>query len=138
MTRPTRALMIAGLFCVLPSLVLSAEPLGHRAGEPLDRIFSADNITPRGVHYEARVPDTLDLSERAELAIHALTEALNPDSGYGPYGHTFFKVQPPYMTESMYAPNMDAGKANWGKIMEALVLLRGVCGLDLNLQIESQ
>jgi hypothetical protein len=97
-----------------------------------------DNITPRGRYYEASVPDTLDLSERARLAVHALTEALNPDSGYGPYGHTFFKVQPPYMTESMYAPNMDAGKANWGKIMEALVLLRSVCGSDLNLQIESR
>jgi hypothetical protein len=127
-----------GLLCLLSSHVLSAEPPRHRAGEPLERILSVDNITPRGRYYEASVPDTLDLSERARLAVHALTEALNPDSGYGPYGHTFFKVQPPYMTESMYAPNMDAGKANWGKIMEALVLLRSVCGSDLNLQIESR
>ncbi len=128
------------LFHLLPCFVLSAEPSRQRAGEPseLDRTFSIHNIAPRGQYYEARVPDTLDLAERAKLAIHALTQALNPDSGYGPYGHAFFKVQPPYMTESMYAPNMDAGKANWGKIMEALVLLRSVCGSDLNLPIESQ
>jgi len=81
-----------GLFCLLPHFVMSAEPSRERPGVDLNRVFSANNVTPRGRYYEATVPDTLDLAERAKLAIHALTEALNPESGYSPYGHAFFKV----------------------------------------------
>ena len=135
---PVRAL---SLLCLLPCFAFCADTPprpGAQQTLDLDLAFSAKNITPRGQYYEATVPDTLDLSERAKLAVHALTETLNPDSGYGPYGHAFFKVQPPYMTESMYALNNDAGKANWGKIMEALVLMRSICGSDLNLNIESE
>jgi hypothetical protein len=81
-----------GLLCFVPQFVLSAEPSRECAGVDLNRVFSVNNITPRGRYYEATVPDTLDLAERAKLAIHALTEALNPESGYSPYGHAFFKV----------------------------------------------
>jgi len=65
----------SSLVHLLPCLVLSAEPSQHGPPQPLDlnHSFSVDNIVPRGLYYEARVPDTLDLSERARLAVHALT-----------------------------------------------------------------
>ena len=39
----------------------------------------------RGERYEAMVPDTLDLAERARLAIHAMTENPNPQADFEPY-----------------------------------------------------
>jgi hypothetical protein len=42
------------------------------------------------------------------------------------------------MTEGANGPGVDAGRANWGKIMEALVLMRSACGSEMNLDIESQ
>ena len=38
-----------------------------------------------GQRYEARVPDTLDLQERAALAIHGLTSTTDPESDYEIY-----------------------------------------------------
>ena len=39
----------------------------------------------RGESYKAMVPDTLDLAERARLAIHAMTENPNPQADFEPY-----------------------------------------------------
>ena len=39
----------------------------------------------RGDRYEARVPDTLDIAERAKLAIRGLTGPLDPEDGYALY-----------------------------------------------------
>jgi hypothetical protein len=112
-------------------------PAADRDDE-LGRLFAVEHLEAAGRRYEAVVPDTLDLAERARLAVNALTESLNPNTGYAPYGHAFFKVQPAYMSERMYAPRLDAGKANWGKVMEALVLMRRMCGSTQHLEIQSQ
>jgi len=41
------------------------------------------------------------------------------------------------MTEGANGPGVDAGRANWGKIMEALVLMRSACGSEMNLDINT-
>jgi hypothetical protein len=66
------------------------------------------------------------------LAVRGLTETLNPQNRYAPYGHCFFNVNPPYMTDKI-----GPGPHNWGKICEALTLMRSMCGSDLNLDQES-
>ncbi len=38
-----------------------------------------------GERYKATVPDTLDLQERARLAVHNMTEATDPQADYEPY-----------------------------------------------------
>jgi len=39
----------------------------------LDGALSLDKLKPKGQYYDATVPDTLDLAERARLTVHGLT-----------------------------------------------------------------
>jgi len=95
-------------------------------------MFNKEMIKPKGEFYEATVPNTLDLSERARLSVHGLTNFLNPAANYAPYGHTYFNANPPYMSD------MPGGPPNWGKIAESLIMARIICGSKENLQIESE
>jgi len=54
------------------------------AGGPLraEDVLDLENMKPRGHFYEAAVPDTLDLAERARLAINALTHLVVPETWY--------------------------------------------------------
>ena len=54
-------------------------------------------VSPDGEHYKATVPDTLDLAERAGLAINGLGGTLDPESDYDHYFRVTYKAQPPYM-----------------------------------------
>jgi hypothetical protein len=47
--------------------------------------------------YKLKVPDTLDLAERAEFAINALTRATNPRMDYAAYLNLFFGRNPVVM-----------------------------------------
>src|SRR5262245_27462593 len=51
----------------------------------------------KGETYEALVPDTLDLAERARLAINALTEMLNPNLDQQLYFSVCCMADPPMM-----------------------------------------
>ena len=88
-------------------------------------------LRPAGKRYEATVPDTLDLAERARLSVHGLTSFLNERANYGPYGHTYFDANPPYMSD------LAGGPPNWGKIVESLLMARTMCGSAENLDIEA-
>ena len=48
-----------------------------------------------GQRYAALVPDTLDLQERAMLAINVLTRATNPQADYEQYFGVNFRHNPP-------------------------------------------
>ena len=74
-------------------------------------------ISVAGRRYPAEVPDTLDLAERARLAIPALTRHLNPEADYG--------------------VGDDAGSLYLAaKFAEALPMLRAMCGADVDLDVE--
>ena len=96
-------------------------------------LFVENNIMPEGRYYQRTVPDTLDLAERGRLLVHGLTSFLNEATNYGPYGHGFFNVNPPYLTTVF-----GSGVANWGKITEAMLMGRVISGSDLNLDIETK
>ena len=110
------------------SLINSA---GAKPPVDLDEALTAENLKPKGAYYEATVPDTLDLAERARLAVHGLTSFLNPDRNYEHYSYGLFNVNPPYMS------NEGDGGANWGKIAEALVMARAMSGSQENLDIQA-
>lgn len=96
-----------------------------RADEPLF-------LLPDGERYEAVVPGTLDLAERARLSVHALTSFLSAEADYSPYGHAFFNRNPPYMS------SIARGAPNWGKISQSLIMTRLMCGSRENPQVDDR
>ena len=47
--------------------------------------------------YQAEVPDTLDLADRAGPALSGLSRTTNPDDGYMHYFVVHLNTRPPYM-----------------------------------------
>src|ERR1041384_1702297 len=85
----------------------------------MDSVLTPERLKPKGEYYEASVPDTLDLAERARLTVHGLTSFLNSNQNYAPYGQAWFNVRVPYMTSKLIGGS-DSGAPNWGKIAEGL------------------
>ncbi len=88
---------------------------------PSDSV-TREMLKPAGVSYQALVPDTLDLAERATLAVHGLTAFLDESNNYAPWGH--------YAVDNVNPALVDraGGPPNWGKIVEATVKMRAMCG----------
>lgn len=82
-----------------------------------------------GQRYEAMVPDTLDLQERASLAVHGMTNTADPESDYEIYWAALLNRKPVHMFHSW-------NDSCWSKYMDALPLLRLASGSTLNLHVE--
>ena len=110
------------------------ETAGWKPGDPIGYIRSEipEFQTPPydGDRYEAMVPDTFDLQERARLVIHAMTEATDPLADYEPYYLVHFRTNPPSMRHSTWQG------ASLPKYMESVALMRLVSGSDQNLQVD--
>ena len=84
-----------------------------------------------GQYYEAEVPDTLDLTERAELGISAITSLLNPDYDYTQFTFVDYRTDPPAAIMG------HGGLTNLNpKWMESLPLLRIMTGSTHNWEID--
>lgn len=84
-----------------------------------------------GKSYEALVPNTLDLAERARLAINGLTQMLNPNIDYQLYFSVHAMADPPTMIHT------GASDLNTvGKFQEVLPLMRTMCGSTQGLDAE--
>ncbi|MBI2940864.1 MAG: hypothetical protein HYY04_10545 [Chloroflexi bacterium] len=105
-----------------------------KAGDPIGYINSdvpdLDLPSYRGQRYEIWVPDTLDLQERARLAIHAMTECTDPLADHEIYWKVYFRTTPPQMQHDWADPTVQA------KFQEAVPLLRLISGSDQNLHVE--
>lgn len=75
-------------------------------------------------------PETLDLAARAELALHALTGALDPERDFEIYFRVYFRNPPRMQHEMTGLPT------NNPKFAESLPMMRVMCGSDLNLDVE--
>ncbi len=98
----------------------------------LGDLLTEDRLEPEGDYYESTVPDTLDLAERAGLAVRGLTEFLDPSLGCQHFSYGIFKVNPPYMSHE------GDGGANWGKIAESLLMMRHMSGSRENLDVHTR
>lgn len=82
-----------------------------------------------GIRYEALVPDTLDLAERAQLAINAMTGAINEELDYEYCWHL-----------SLVPPELHHHTVEWfdcnTRAAESLPYFRLITGSDLNADIE--
>ena len=86
----------------------------------------------RGIRSEAWTPATLDLADRARLAVNGLTEPTNPEADYRVYWKTSFRFNPPVM----YHDFSDTGIGL--KFLEAVPRMRIMCGSVQNLHVEQR
>lgn len=115
------SLVIAGLIFFFGTAPIAAAP-------DLDALIKEDAIRPRGEFYEREVPDTLDLAERAKLAVNVLTGNLDPEKSYCVL-QSFTFANPPVMGGQTW--NLPAKNAR------SLPWMRTMCGSSLNLDIEA-
>lgn len=130
-TQPTSAspsvgLVPAGGTQPAPSSPMELEQFGV---ERLDWL-TTDLLQPAGKATVAEMPDTLDLADRARLAVGGLTSFLDPRHRYSSFGHGNFSRRPGVFIHD------DGRDQNWGKIAEATVLARGICGGRQNIDIQ--
>jgi hypothetical protein len=108
---------------------------GWNRGDPIGYIRdrAPEHALPSysGARYEALVPDTLDLQERAALGVHGLTAPTDPAADYEIYVYASFAAHPPLLQH-------DNGDRVQAKFMEALPLLRLMSGSDLNGHVEAK
>lgn len=124
-----------GLGCLVESdLAVAAKTTDLRNhAEYFRKEVPAFQVPPyRGESYEDLVPDTLDLQERAKLAIHGITSITDSKWDFEIYWFADFFRNPPVMRHdfSDWCQNVEG-------IMEVLPLLRMVTGSDLNSQVDT-
>ena len=103
----------------------------------VEGVLTPERLKPRGETYETTVPATLDLAEQVKLSVQGLTEFLNPNQNYAPYGQVWLNVRAPYFTSRMpFSGPVGSGQPNWGKITEALIMTRLMSGSEQNLDID--
>ena len=90
-----------------------------------DQIPPFDVPPYSGERYEARIPDTLDIQERAALAVNGLTGPTDPDKDHLLYFNASFRTDPPVM----WHRNSDICQT---KFEESLPLMRLVSGSPLH------
>ncbi len=83
----------------------------------------------KGERYQALVPDTLDLQERAAWAVNVLTRATDPQMDYEMYFSVDIQRNPPMMDHNF-------SDICVVKFMEALPLMRLVSGNRDNLEVD--
>jgi len=89
-------------------------------------------IEYRGGTREASVPDTLDLADRAELAINGLGGSIDPNLRYQMHFYINYNCKTPYMKHHGADVTCDP------KFAESFPLMRLMCGSDLYLDIEQE
>jgi hypothetical protein len=108
----------------------AGEPAATMADGPAGAASQPFSPYP-GASVEGTVPDTLDLARRAELALNALTGALDPEYGYELYFQVRFCQNPAMMFhEGSGLPT------NNPKFAEAQPMMRVMSGSDHNLDIQ--
>jgi len=84
-----------------------------------------------GQSYEDKVPDTLDLAERARLGVHALTSIADQEADYEVYWTADFFRKPAVMTH-----DFNDWVLQCEGLLEALPLLRNVTGETQDGQVD--
>ena len=88
--------------------------------------------------YEARVPDTLDLAERAKLGVNGLTGIMNPELDYTTFNQVILHANPPYFRQQLRGGAFVRCNSRWPKVVEALVEMRVMSGSDHNVSMDEK
>ena len=84
-----------------------------------------------GERYETEVPDTLDLTDNALLAINAYTRMLDPAMDYRFFGNANFMREPPLII-------IGGGYECTAKQLESLLLMRVMTGSPYNADMDNK
>ena len=84
----------------------------------------------QGERYQAEVPDTLDLADRAALAVNGIGGTIDPDGDYQMWIEMCCAANPPYMLHG------GSDGSCTPKYAVSLPLMRVACGSDRYLDIE--
>lgn len=87
-------------------------------------------MSQSGQFCEAEVPDTLDLAERAALALNGLGGTVDPADEYMMYFGVYLNARPPYMQHG--GPDTTCTP----KFLEAMPQMRVMCGSDQHTDTE--
>ena len=126
-------LVVLTIWLAMISMPLRAKDL-ITSGLPYlqqEKIVNLEVPPVKGEFYDDLIPDTLDIAERAELAINAITSLVDPAADYEIYYDTEFFRNPPIMRHNW----SDMTCSEW-KFYEALSLLRLVTGSDRNTHVD--
>ncbi|MDP7602665.1 MAG: glycoside hydrolase family 127 protein [Alphaproteobacteria bacterium] len=98
-----------------------------------ERLSEAELPEPKveGERYEDEIPDTLDLTDNAQLAINAFTRMLDPAMDYRFFGNASFLHKPPSLQLS---PSFECSS----KHLESLPLMRLMSGSRFNLDMDNK
>ena len=121
------AAIALSLIVVASSRVLGDEPQREAIQYINPKVPTVELPAYRGQRYEAVVPDTLDLAERAALGVHGLTAPMDAEADYEVYWLAQFRHNPPVM---WHDHNDHVG----AKYYESLRLLRLASGSRQNTQ----
>ncbi len=88
--------------------------------------------------YTVNAPDTLDLAERARVAVNGLTGALDPELDFMPFHGANFYANPAYMNHEGGHKISWTGDELWGKQVEALIKMRIMSGSEQNIEMDAK
>lgn len=107
-------------------LMMSRQPIEYIRSD----VPKFEPLSYPGDSHEALVPDTLDLAERAALAINALTRATDPEADHEIYFTVYFGRNKPVMSHDYSSGEVQP------KFQEALPLMRLISGSDANSEVD--
>ena len=84
----------------------------------------------RGERYQALIPDTLDIAERARLVTNALHRATDPAADCEPYWIVVFRSEPAHMFHNCWQ------STGWAKWIMATSMARIVSGVEHGREVE--
>ena len=114
-----RKFLAAGTVAAITGKVLAGKP------------DSTSGLQVLGSAAEAMVPDTLELADRAALAINALTRIADPNNNYESFQCCHLDHQPPYMTHRWAGPCLQ-------KPVHALPMMRVMSGSTQNADVDDK
>ena len=117
---------VSALSKASPALLLNRTKTGPAALE--------SEVALNGEHYEAEVPDTLDLADRARIAINGLTRGVDPKHDYEHYFLVMYMKDPPEMWHTGPG-DMSCCNPKWS---ESLPMMRCMSGSDFNCETEQK
>jgi hypothetical protein len=117
---------------LLPAKIALAKPIEPSRNWYMREKIPEFEIAPwRGMRYDDKIPDTLDIAERAKLGINCLTGITDPAADSEIFWSADFHRNPPVMSHdySDWCQNVEG-------MMESLALLRSATGSDLNNNVD--